>query len=176
MNILVESNYPILTGSITWGPVTSRFRTNAVEDESYISNISIVPIVGDRYVMMQIDTGAWELIGGTLEPNERYMDGLKRELAEELGAELRTFHVFGHFACHSVADTPYRPHIPHPDFIRLMGYGEVELVGKPLNPEDGETVVAVELVTIEEAVSRFRQQGRYDLAELYQYVDEQRPK
>jgi len=169
-----HSKYPTLSNEIGWGPVTSRFQTYAIPDESYISNISIVPMVGDQYVMMQIESGAWELIGGTLEPNEPYMDGLKREIAEELGAELLSFHLFGHFSCHSTADKPYRPHIPHPDFIRLLGYGEVQISGKPLNPEDGETVIAVEVVSIGEAISRFLQQGRSDLAELYQFVDDLR--
>ncbi|CAM3949002.1 hypothetical protein L1N85_00500 [Paenibacillus alkaliterrae] len=61
----------------------------------------------------------------------------------------------------------YRPHIPHPDFVRLVGYGEVKLVGEPLNPPDGEQVIAVEMVDIDEAVRKFEEIGRSDIAELY---------
>ncbi|MNF13466.1 hypothetical protein D3C80_2153260 [compost metagenome] len=51
--------------------------------------------------------------------------------------------------------------------MRLIGFGEVKLVGKPLNPPDGEQVIAVEAVHIEEAVKRFEADGRFDIAELY---------
>lgn len=52
--------------------------------------------------------------------------------------------------------------------MRVIGYGDVERVGDPLNPEDGEQVVAVELVEINEAVRRFREQNRHDIAEMYE--------
>ena len=49
-----------------------------------------------------------------------------------------------------------------------MGYGAVEIIGGPENPERGEQVVNVEFVTIEEAVQRFCDINRFELAELYQ--------
>ena len=55
-----------------------------------------------------------------------------------------------------------------PEFYRLVGYGAVEIIGNPENPEDGEQVANVEFVPIEEAVQRFRDINRFELAELYQ--------
>ncbi|NIK75724.1 8-oxo-dGTP pyrophosphatase MutT (NUDIX family) [Paenibacillus castaneae] len=166
MTITLEQ-FPALSKGIVWGYVENCFTLDYKVDEASVSNISIIPTVGDKYVVMKIDNGKWELVGGTLEPKEHHMDALAREVKEELGAELLSYTLFGCFKCHSSADEPYRPHIPHPDFVRLVGYGEVKLVGEPLNPPDGEQVIAVEAVHIDEAVRRFEEIGRFDIAELY---------
>ncbi|MDR6715581.1 NUDIX domain-containing protein [Paenibacillus sp. 2003] len=165
---LDSEQFPALSTSIHWGIIEAEFRLNDIVDEKLVSNISIIPFVGDQCVVFQLDNGDWELPGGTLEAGEPYMDGLKRELMEELGAEMRSYQIFGQFHCTSSVLEPYRPHIPHPHFVRIIGYGDVELVADPLNPEDGEQVVAVEVVEIDEAIRRFRAQNRYDIAEMYQ--------
>ena len=159
--------FPSLSRDINWGTVIGRFTPEIEKDESCISNISIIPTVGERYAVIQLDNGKWELAGGTLEPNEHYMDALRREVMEELGAELLSYQLFGCFKCRSLSPVPYRPHIPHPNFVRLIGFGEVSMIGTPLNPPDGEQVANVEIVTIEEAVGRFHSTGRYDIAEMY---------
>ncbi|MBM7564726.1 NUDIX hydrolase [Paenibacillus sacheonensis] len=168
MRQLDRNRYATLASPVDWGPVIGRFTLHEeAGDESLVSNVSMIPFVGSQVVMMQVDNGRWELPGGTLEAGEHYLDGLKRELMEELGAALIHYRIFGSFHCESSASAPYRPYIPHPYFRRLVGYGEVEIVGSPLNPEDGEQVTRVETVEIEEAVRRFQEGGRYDLAELF---------
>jgi 8-oxo-dGTP diphosphatase len=132
-----------------------------------ISNVNVVPYVGDQWLVIRLENGNWEIPGGTLEPDESYLDAVRRELLEEAGAQLLTFQIFGAWKCISEAPKPYRSHLPHPEFYRLVGYGEVELVGLPLNPSDAEQVASVELVAIDEAARRYRSVGRDDLAELY---------
>ena len=85
--------------------------------------------------------------GGTLEPDEPYLETLRRELLEEAGARLLTFTPLGAWHCQSVEPQPYRPHLPHPEFYRLVGWGQVELVGVPTSPAGAEQVAAVELVS-----------------------------
>ena len=119
-------------------------------------------------MVLRLQTGEWEVPGGTLEPGESYSDAISRELIEEAGARLITFEPFGAWHCFSTALKPYRPHLPHPEFYRLVGYGSVEITGNPENPEDGEQVASVEFVSIKEAIRRFQDINRFELAELYQ--------
>ncbi|ANF98785.1 NUDIX hydrolase [Paenibacillus bovis] len=159
-----------LSADIHWGPVTARFQvwSDVVWlNPELISNVSIVPMVGDQLVMIQLTDGRWELPGGTLEKDEPYLDALQREVEEEMGGTLLDYRVFGYFDCESAAEKPYRPYISHPRFIRLAGYGQVQLGGAPLNPPDGEQIARVDVVGIEEAVDRFERTGRSDLADFY---------
>ncbi|MFK7693533.1 NUDIX domain-containing protein [Paenibacillus sp. HJGM_3] len=116
----------------------------------------------------------WEIPGGTLEKDENFRDTLRRELMEEAGAILHTFEPFGAWKCFSKHNQAYKPHLPHPQFFRLVGYGNVELFSSPQIPNDGERVIAVEKISVEEASEKFKQKGRHDLAELYRLAEELR--
>ncbi len=82
-------------------------------------------------------------------------------------ASLFDFAPLGAWRCRSTAPQPYRPHLPHPDFCRLAGYGAVALVDVPLHLAGAEDVVEVACVPVAEAAARFRSVGRPDLADLY---------
>jgi ADP-ribose pyrophosphatase YjhB (NUDIX family) len=165
----IQSNFPNLFADTSWGTVTCTFEPlSEIPPLDLISNVNLVPFKGDRWLILRLQTGEWEVPGGTLEPGESYSDAISRELIEEAGARLITFEPLGAWHCFSTAPKPYRPHLPHPEFYRLVGYGAVEIIGDPENPEDGEQVASVELVPTEEAVQRFRDINRFELAELYQ--------
>lgn len=168
------SAYPILRSPINWGSVEARFVWQQDYPIELVSNVNIVPIVGDQYVIIRLMNGRYELPGGTLEPNETILDGLKREVIEEVGSELIDYRVVGYFHCISHTEKPYRPHIPHPQFVRLFGYGEVQINGEPTNPLDGEQIATVELVSIHTAIERFESGGRYDIANLYRLAHDVR--
>jgi 8-oxo-dGTP pyrophosphatase MutT (NUDIX family) len=132
-----------------------------------IARVNIVPRIDNLWLVIQLADGSWEIPGGGLEPGEDYLMAARRELLEEAGARLLSFQLFGAWRCFSLDAKPYRPHLPWPEFYRVVGVGEVELVGQPENPADGEQVVAVEAVTLETAMERFLVIERPDLAELY---------
>lgn len=126
----LEEKYPHLFCEVLWewGPIRAEFKQLASEPpHNLIANINLVPRVGDKWMILQHKHGAWDIPGGTLEPGEIYMEALQRELLEEAGAELRSFQILGAWYCISMAEKPYRVHMPFPEFYRLVGYGQVEL-------------------------------------------------
>ena len=137
-----------------------------------ISNVYSVSFIGAQCLLIRMlhrQREVWDITGGTLEPGETYLDAIRRELMEEAGAQLLTFEPFGAWHCWSSVPAPYRPHLPHPESYRVVGYGEVALVGSPTNPPDGEQVIEVACVSVEEAVRRLRTSwpDLPELAELY---------
>ncbi len=151
-----------------YGTVSARFaRLDVPPSDALISNVNVVPFVGEQVVIIRLKDGSYEVPGGTREPGEAYLETARRELIEEAGARLISYVPFGAWKCHSTSVRPYRPHLPHPDFYRLAGYGEVELIAPPTNPADGEQVAAVQVLTVDEAAAQFTASERPDLADLY---------
>src|SRR5215218_4121004 len=114
---------PDLGSTVRYGPVEAVFVPgNELPPHHLVGNVNIVPFVGDDVVVLRVAGGRPEIPGGTLEPGEDSMAALHRELREEAGADLRSWTLIGAYRCHSVAPEPYRPHLPHPDFYRVVGY------------------------------------------------------
>lgn len=151
-----------------WGTVSARFERRAdAPPEALISNVTVVPFIGDQVVIIRLTDGSCEVPGGTREADESIIDTARRELIEEAGARLLNYVPFGAWRCHSSNDKPYKPHLPHPDFYRIAGYGAVELAADPTNPADGEQVASVEVLSVDAAAAVFAAFGRPDLADLY---------
>jgi 8-oxo-dGTP diphosphatase len=151
-----------------WGPARVRFELfERLPDPELVANTNMVGWVGKRCLVLRLEDGSPEIPGGTLEPGEDYLQALRRELREEAGARLATHQVLGGWLCRSLAPAPYRPHLPHPDYIRLVIWGDVEICGKPERPPGGEPVERVELVSPDRAAEIFQDAGRPELAELY---------
>ena len=166
-----KSKFPLLFEDRVWpwGPTRARFETGPEPPAELISNVNLVPYIDDGNWLVVRHDGGWCITGGTLELGEDYRAAIERELLEEAGARLVSFQYLGAWHCHSKADKPYKPHLPWPEFYRVVGYGEVEIVGEPGTPADGERIHEVACVPLEEACTRLMSKP-YDgpeLAELY---------
>lgn len=109
-----------------------------------IASVNCVPFEGDECLVIVLGGENYDIPGGTLEPDEDYEQAVRRELIEEAGARLLSFQIIGAWKCHSNTPFPFRPHLPHPNFHRLVMAGEIETTGAPQNPADGEQVRRVE--------------------------------
>lgn len=163
--------YPHLfkDASWPWGPTRAHFiLLKQAPPNELIANINIVPNVGTAWAILRLADGSWDIPGGTLEAGENYVDAIQRELKEEAGAQLISYWVLGAWSCFSLADKPYRPHLPHPQYYRLVISGEIKVTDPPENPSGGENVTLVEIALLPVIIERFASKGRYDLAELYE--------
>lgn len=149
-----------------WGTVSAKFQL-AIPEPDQVSNVNVVPFIDNWVLIVRLEDDSYEVPGGTREANEGWLDTARRELLEEVGAHLRTFTPFGAWRCYSSTEKPYKPHLPHPEFYRVVAYGDVELIAQPTSPPDGEQIAAVELVPVEAAAAKFAASGRPDLADLY---------
>jgi 8-oxo-dGTP diphosphatase len=148
------TRYPTLYAHRRWefAQITPEFTTVAPPDE-LVGNVHVVGFVGDRIVLCHDDRDVWFLPGGTREPDESVYACVVRELAEEAGARLAgELHWFGAHRGVSEAPAPHRPHLPHPEKAWLWCYADVEIVGPPLNPPDGENVLEVQALAVEDAL------------------------
>lgn len=165
------TQFPHLFNEVTWpwGRTRAKFMLlDRVPQHEEIANVDIVPRIGENWVMLQLSDGSWDIPGGTLEPGEGYLDAIQRELMEEAGARLISHQLIGAWWCQSLAEKPYRPHLPFPYFYRLVLTGEIEIERSPDNPIGAEKVISIASAALEVVVDRFVAQKRYDLAELYQ--------
>ena len=162
------ARYPRLFRPAYWDFVSARFRlADALPSDRLIANGNVVPRVGDNWLVIRLDDDRWTVPGGTRDPGEAVETTLRRELAEESGAEIESYRVFGHWVCVSNRRKPYRPHVPYPLFYRVVAVADVCSIGEHTSAVDGETVLEVAVVPLDEAVRRFGSSGRRDLAELY---------
>ena len=170
--VVEPRDYPALFGKteMSWAPIQTRFELlDGQLDVGLLARVYVVPFVGDDCVVIGFGTDGsqWGPAGGGLEPGETYLDGLRRELREEAGARLGSYTPFGMLHCRSHAPR-FQPHLPHPDYDCLYGYGDVELVGEPEVPErGGEGIAAVELLPPQRAVALLTANRRLWEADLY---------
>jgi len=176
--VTVDPNrYPLITSmtEAMWGSTKVRyvFEPDPPVPE-LIGNVRCACFSGERVMLIESkEFGLSAFPGGMLEPGEGWMDALERELLEEAGARALSVDVVGRMPFWSGSAGPYRPHLSHPEFHQVVALAEIVMVGTPTNPPDGEHVLAVELVSIGQALDRLRSENAWE-AELLRYVFEVR--
>ena len=147
------------------GAITVEYRRGLVPS-AMVSNVRVVPFTDDgRCVLVRSAEWGWMIPGGTREPGESPLETAVREMREETGGVLLSFRPIGADWCES-SGPPYRPHLPHPKFCFVYGWGEIELDGDPEPVDGGETIVEVTPFRIDEAITLFLERGDQDAAAI----------
>lgn len=121
-----------------------RYTTAPVQDE-LVGRLHLVAVTPAGHVVVSRSVQGWRFLpGGTREPGETLIELARRELVEEAGARLLgELTPFSSFVAESRAAGPYRPHLPYPRSQWLHAVAQVEVVGPPSCPDDGEQITDV---------------------------------
>lgn len=127
----------------------------------------MVPFIGDRVMVIALADGHAMLPGGTRERDETLLETISREMREETGYALDSCFPFAVLECISYDEKPWRDYLVHPEFERLVCFGQVHQIGLPENPAGAEQIARIEVLPVAEAVAFLRNAGRPELADIY---------
>lgn len=138
--------FPVLFANkyIDYAGCQTGFTTKPGPDDLF-ARLHLVATTRQGHVIVCRSVEGWRFLpGGTREENETLVGLADRELMEEAGARMTgDLRIFAAHVADSLCRVPYRPHLPHPRAYWGYGVTEVEVVGLPTNPHDGERVVEV---------------------------------
>jgi 8-oxo-dGTP diphosphatase len=131
-------------GYVAYADCRIRCTTDPAPDY-LVSRLHLVAVTPNAQVVVCRSEQGWRFLpGGTRELGESLHDLARRELLEEAGALLRGEpRYFASHVADSAREHPYRPHLPHPRAYWSYAVTDVDVVGAPTNPPDGEHVVEV---------------------------------
>lgn len=129
---------------VDYADCRTRYTTEGAPEE-LVSRLHLVAVTNESKIVVCRSAQGWRFLpGGTREPGESLYDLARRELMEEAGALLQGgLRYFSAHVADSQRDQPYLPHLPHPRAYWAYAIADVRVVGAPINPIDGETVVEV---------------------------------
>jgi len=164
-----STHLPSLANDIRWGntTLTGCHPITGIPRSPLLQSVNLVPFVDDGVLVITTDAGKLLLPGGTIERGETLRQTIDREMREETGYAIDTCYPFAILECFSHDDKPWREHLAHPEFERLLCFGDVHRIGVPENPAGAEHVARLELLPLHEAIQRFHNADRPELADIY---------
>ena len=144
---------PFAEEMVIWTTGTMRlecYLTGRTPPLRYVTSARAIVTDGDRVLVVYDPTGRHIMPGGRLEPGETPEHALRREILEETGWSLASFHPIGILHYTHTEAVPEGWSFPHPDFLQIVYSGSPGEYRPELKQED-EFVLGSEFVPIAEA-------------------------
>ena len=136
--------------------------------ESRCGSSYVIPFVSETKCLVTLrENGRWVLPGGTLEPEENWLQAAHREIMEETGATLDNVRPIGMYHCMSQESRPRLPHFPHPLHVRVVSCADADQVSDPSDSGGSGSIVEVRTIAYNEAAVIFSSDDQ-DFPALYE--------
>jgi 8-oxo-dGTP diphosphatase len=135
-----------------------QFRLGTPPDEQ-VARLHVVALDPAGRVVVCRSVEEWRFLpGGRREPGETLAELCRRELREEAGCTVLgdPGPLFAYQQATSRNPQPHRAHLTHPVSAWAYAVARVEVTGPPTNPSDGESVVEVRRLPVDDAAAWLR--------------------
>ena len=159
-------DFPALQSRASEGIDFVNFNCEIVE--SCCGSSYVIPFVSETECLVTLrENCRWVLPGGTLEPEENWLQAAHREIMEETGAALDNVRPIGMYHCVSQKSRPRLPHFPHPIHVRVVSCADADQVGDPSDSDGNGSIIKVQTIAYNEAAGIFSSNDQ-DFAALYE--------
>lgn len=89
--LITQEDYPHLFSEVVMSNGNIRGYKTSPQPE-LISNVNLVPYIGEKWVIIKLANQLWEITGGRVEPNEHYLDTIPDGSFPEVDFSDKTSH------------------------------------------------------------------------------------
>jgi ADP-ribose pyrophosphatase YjhB (NUDIX family) len=113
----------VVDETITWGPLRFSVRSflcSVTPPVAFVTSIRAVVLQEGKVLVVRDPQNTHITPGGRCEPNESWVETLRREIAEETGWKIHRLSLLGLKHFHHLTAKPDKYEYPYPDFCQMI--------------------------------------------------------